>query len=827
MSSNITQPLHINLGEGEQKQKFSLRELVIKYLSYFPLFVLSFVICFGSAIMYIRYKVPIYKASVQVLVNNGGSNSYSQQDIVTQAVSGVRPINLENEMQLIKSLKLLEKVVENGAFNVVYSKEGNIKTFDAYNTTPFKFIPLRIDDSTSSYTIKLKNISNSGGQIETKSGVINFKWNDSISMPPISFKLMKLKEEIPTIIDPYVIKWKPFLRAAAEMQGRITVGTLSSKTSIIVLSVIGENRKRGEDFLNLLVQEISKSDVELKKEASVNTIEFINNRLDLVAKDLGDVELISTNAKKGSRFFETNDEYQYYQGRLIESEKQQESLEIEIATIGLIEEYVKNNKSVNKSKVIPSTFEINDNAFSGLVSKYNELQSRKERNDLVIKEDNTIVIELDNEIKQVKISLLEAAANLRNAKNAKIKTFNSRFTTDMGLLSTVPDKERIRLDLNRQKQIKEKLYLYLLQKREETAIASISTMSNYQSMDGASSSSTPIEPKADQIRTFALAIGLLFPIAFIYLLDSLNDKITRREDIVNKTNIPIAGEISHVESNQTIVVENSRNMVAEQFRIFRSNLQFILPNHSNKDGATTFLITSSISGEGKSFISLNLAAVLALTGKKVALLAFDLRKLKGLKLPEHIDDYTIGITNFLIGQTNDLTSIYKVLSKHPSLHIYNTGPIPPNPSELIISPRMDVLFKELKENYDYLVIDSAPVGLVSDSFSLSKYADSVIYIVRQRFTFKKQINFINDLKSSEKLTNMSIVVNDVNLAGRYGYYGYGYGYGYGYSYRYGLGYGYNRYIYGGKKNDPYFEANKNGYFDDTIKLSWWQKIFGK
>ncbi len=223
-----------------------------------------------------------------------------------------------------------------------------------------------------------------------------------------------------------------------------------------------------------------------------------------------------------------------------------------------------------------------------------------------------------------------------------------------------------------------------------------------------------------------------------------------------------------------------------------------------------------------------MAAVLALTGKKVALMEFDLRKLKGIKLPE-LDKLpsTKGITNYLIGQTNEIDGIYKTLANLPTLHIFNTGPIPPNPAELIINNRIETLFKELKAKYDFVVVDSAPVGLVSDSFALAKYADAVMYIVRQRYTFKKQLDFVNDLKKENKLRNMAIIVNDVNLAGRYGYYGYGYGYGYGYMYRYGLGYGYNRYIYGGKNKDPYFNENKRGYFDDKVKLSWWQKIFGK
>lgn len=827
MSTPNTTQLLQQLGNTEQKQKFSVRELVFKYLSYLPLFVLSFVIFFGSSILYIRYKVPIYNASVQVLVSNGGSNNVVQQDLISQAVSGVRPINLENEMQLIRSSKLLEKVVRQRNFNIVYRKEGNIKDYDAYDASPMELVPLKVEDSSKNYALNLKQLNDVGGVIVLEKGKIDFKWGDSIALPGFNFRFKKRFSTIGTIQEPYTVQYNSIAYAVKDVQGRLSIATLSSKTSILVINLTGENRKKVEDFLNLMVKEVVKSDVQQKQESSVNTIDFIENRLTKVAQDLSELEAAMKNTKNNPRFFDFQSEYTYYQGRLTESEKTVESLKLDISIIELIEDYIKNNKSYGKSKVIPSNFDVNDMAFNALIQKYNDVVQRKEKADLVTLKENTVIEELNNELNNVKANILEAATSLKNAKRLKISSFGNRFDTDLKNITAVPDKERQQQEIVRQKQIKEKLYLYLLQKREETAIASISTTSNYQPMDPAKASRFPIEPRADQIKTFALIFGLVFPVLFIYLLDLMNDKITTRQDIVTKSPIPIAGEISHVESNDSIVVENSRNIVAEQFRILRSNLQFILPLHKEGGGAKTLLVTSSVSGEGKSFISLNLAAVLSLTGKKVALMAFDLRKLKGLKLPGMEEYNEKGITNYLIGQTDHIAGLHQVLPKHPSLHVYNTGPIPPNPAELIISPRMEALFAYLKANYDYVVVDSAPVGLVSDSFALSKYADAVMYIVRQRYTFKKQLEFVNDLHREGKLTNMAIIVNDVNLAGRYGYYGYGYGYGYGYMYQYGLGYGYSRYIYGGKKKDPYFDANKKGYFDDEVKRSWWQKLFGK
>ncbi|MEI2709183.1 MAG: Wzz/FepE/Etk N-terminal domain-containing protein [Chitinophagaceae bacterium] len=275
MSLNTQIPSAVQPKDGlnEGKPNFSLREIMVKYLSYFPLFVLSLVIFLGSALMYIRYKVPIYRASVQVLVNNPLSNQ-AQPDLISQAVSGVRSINLENEMQLIRSKEILERVVKKGNYNITYAKEGNIKTFDAYTAAPFTFIPLKVADSGRIFQIKLVSIDNVGGKIELPKGKIDFKWNDSLNINQFAFRLMKNGTSIEQSSDPYIVKWKPTSYAASELQGRISISTLSTKTSILILSIIGENRRKGEDILNHLVQEIISSDIELKKEMSIEYHQF-------------------------------------------------------------------------------------------------------------------------------------------------------------------------------------------------------------------------------------------------------------------------------------------------------------------------------------------------------------------------------------------------------------------------------------------------------------------------------------------------------------------------------------------------------------------------
>jgi capsular exopolysaccharide synthesis family protein len=328
-------------------------------------------------------------------------------------------------------------------------------------------------------------------------------------------------------------------------------------------------------------------------------------------------------------------------------------------------------------------------------------------------------------------------------------------------------------------------------------------------LDPAGSSPVPVGTPDSQLYLVALAIGFVIPLIFVYLLDLFNNKINQRKDVTENCTIPIIAEISFVASVQNMLIGSSRSLVSEQFRVFRSNLEFLLPKNQNEILGKTILITSSMSGEGKSFISLNLSTVISLSGKKVALLEFDLRKLNSISIPELDGGESIGISNYLMGQVEDPSTLYKVLPKYPNLHIYRTGPLPYNPAELMIGSQMDNFFSYLKSNYDYIVVDSAPIGLVSDPYALANFSDAVIYVVRQRFTYKQQLETINELKETQKLKNMSLVVNDVKLSQRYGYYGYGYRYGYG------------------RRADVYSNSRKNYYFDSSEKEIWWRRILNK
>lgn len=797
-----------------QTTAYQLRELLFKYLAYLPLFILSVVVCVGIGYIYIKYTVPIYNASTLLLVKPGEDNTISQMggnDPVSIALTGGRKVNLDNEIEQLRSYPVIERVVRAGQFNLRYFTRGKINRYEIDRAGAFQCIPLSIPDSSQTYSFVVPAYTTRGGQI-TWGGPENdqyqqaFAWNDTFTVNGLKMVLVPNKGLVNNQI-PYTLTWVPIPQAIAEIQGGLSVVIPNPKTTTLQLNIRVENRQRGQNILNTLIEQYKIVDIDDKNRVARNSIAFIDQRLDIVQKELTQLELDIKNYKERNHISDLGVMSQQYAATTKQFQDAIDGLQTKLNLAAMVNDYL--NRPENSHKLIPSSMGIDDPTFMALVVNYNEVQLKKDKNAPYITKEGMITGDLDNQLAQTKKSMLVSLANYQKALREQLVTQQQHLAASDALLFSIPEKERELMDINRQKSIKESLYLYLLQKREEAAISSSSTVSNYQQLTPAVSSPVPIEPRTNNIRMFSLLLGIVLPFGIIFLIDLLNDKVTTREDIVQRVNKPLVGEISHAGlAGRHIIVSSARNVIAEQFRILRTNLEFQV---KGKAKPITFLVTSSISGEGKSFISLNLAGVLSLSNKKVALLEFDLRKLRK-EVYEGESPNTKGITNYLIGQITRPTDLITTVETLPNLHIFRSGPIPPNPAELVIGERVTAFMDWVKSEYEYIIIDSAPVGLVSDTYAFTAYADAVLYIIRQRFTFKKQVDFFADLVAQEKLPNPCIVVNDVQLGGRYGYYGYGYGYGgYGYMYRYGLynkrGYGYGYY----GKND------QEGYFDPPDK----------
>jgi capsular exopolysaccharide synthesis family protein len=569
--------------------------------------------------------------------------------------------------------------------------------------------------------------------------------------------------------------WSPVDQTAHEISSKFSVDWLDKKTSIIKLTIIIENLNRGKDILNALAKEYDRADLEEKSVASRNTIRFIDDRLDIISNELNGVEgtlesyqgrnqIVNVESQSGQAFSNSND-----------VSKDILDINIQKGVVQQIQGYF--NNPDNSSKLVPSSLGINDPTLGTLISKYNELELKKQTEKPRLSNNSIVLKDIDNQINDVKGSVLENLQNINKNLDLQQNSLQQKNNQYKEFLSSLPRKERVMQEIKRKQSITEGLYLYLLQKREEASIsAGAANVSVYKQIDKASGFG-PVEPNSLNIIMVSVILGLLMPIGLILIIDQLNDKVTTRNDITSKLAVPVLGELVNIPKRKTkgILVMN-RDLYGEQFRLIRTNLAL----SNNEIKSQVILITSSGINEGKSTISLNLAAVLAIPGKKVALLEFDLRK-PGITKNLGIDN-SKGLSDYLTGKSIDLSEIYQISKDISTLHIYPSGPIPSNPADLLLNENMLPLFEVLRKRYDYIIIDTAPVGLVTDAFILNKYTNQSIYIIRQRHTLRKQLEFINDIFNNHRLNDMGIIINDVKTGGKHGS---GYGYGENYNYVYG------------------------------------------
>lgn len=753
--------------KGDAVNKLTLKETIVKYLSYYPLFIASFVICLGTAVIYIRYTVPKYSTTALILVKDVTSSTSSGKasgDLVENALKG-GATNLENDMMLLRSSELMNKVVKKDNLNIRYYRIGSLVKADIYHFAPFNLLPIAIGDSNNITSFKVTNITTRGGELTT--GPENqekhkaFRWNTPFVVEDKKFVLVP-GADLHNDNGKYQVLWEPVAIAAAEISNNFSVGMSGNDNTIIELNLLTENLERGKDILNSITKEFIEANIEEKKEVANNTINFINERLAVVSKQLGGVEDNLEDFKGKSKLINPEQQSSEMLSNSQDISKALSNVAIQQNVVAMIRQYL--NDPAYAGKLVPSTLGLGDATLALLITKYNELQLKKEREAPLNASSSLVMNDLNNQIATDKASILESLQNLSKDFALQENGLQKQNQQYNEFLTSLPGKERSLQEMKRQQNITEGLYLYLLQKREETAVSASSSTSSYQQVDPATGYG-PVEPNKSSIYKMAAVLGLLLPIGFIYLRDILNDKIVSRNDITEKVQIPITGEIGHIESSKKLKQSQKNNrLIEEQFQIVRTNLSAL----HKKRNQNVFLVTSSVSGEGKSLISLNLATVLAKSGHSVALLQFDLRKPDGKHKEANNNK---GLSNYLTGECTDLAELYTINDAIPALHIFSSGPIHCNAADLLINDRLSLLFAAIRAQYDYVVVNSAPVELVSDALILGEYCDAVVYIIRQRFTQKKQLYVIDDIYKAGKLDNIYLILNDVKRKIRYGYYG--------------------------------------------------------
>ena len=580
------------------------------------------------------------------------------------------------------------------------------------------------------------------------------------------------------------------MRVAKGYCNSLSIAPTSKTTSVAVISLKNSSLQRGQDFINQLLEMYNRNTNNDKNEIAQKTAEFIDERIGIISKELGSTEADLESFKRDAGITDLTSEAQIALAGNAEYEKKSVENRTQISLVNDLRKYLRSNEY----EVLPSNVGLQDAALIGAIERYNEMLVERKRLLRTSTENNPAIVNLDTSIRAMKANVqatLEGTLQGLMITKSNLDREASRYSRR---ISNAPGQERAYVSIARQQEIKAGLYLMLLQKREENAIALAATANNAKIIDEAIADDIPISPKRSMIYLIALILGVGIPVGIIYLIELTKFKIEGRADVEKLTSVPVVGDIpltdeKNDKNGSIAVFENKNNLMSETFRNIRTNLQFMLDNDQK-----VILVTSTVSGEGKSFVSSNLAISLSLLGKKVVIVGLDIRK-PGLNKVFNLSSKEKGITQYLANPEMDLMSLIQQSDVNKNLYILPGGTVPPNPTELLARDGLDKAIEILKKNFDYVILDTAPIGMVTDTLLIGRVADLSAYVCRTDYTHKAEYTLINELYHEKKLPNLCTIINGVDLKRRkYGYYyGYGkYGKHYGYGKRYGYGYGYGQ-----------------------------------
>lgn len=755
-------------------EKSNLRSVVSGYIKYWPVFVVFVLIGVSLAWLRIRYTVREYVVSSTILIKDNKDGSAIPPGVGMADIDLFRSAkNIEDQIIMLKSKSLMERVLRELSFNTTFYQKGRVHDLELYHNLPVKLVVHKLEPGAYGRKFYISPGQNNSFILEEEAedGTLKgttYKFGQQINKRHAEFTVLEGGGGTMLGNEKMIFVFHDVAKLAGYYSGKLSITPVNKQSNAITVSLTDPVWEKSVDILNKLIEVYEQEAVEDKNLTAANSLSFIDERLRYLTAELNDVEKNVELYKKKNDLTDVSSEAELYLRSADEYNKQLAEFDIQIDLLKSIGAYLE--KEDNKYELVPSSLNIQDVTLLNLMSKFNELQLERQRMLHTTRPDNPLIVNLNEQLNNLRLNIVE---NIKNIQNGLIITRGNLVSSSSKFefrKKKVPVMERELLEINRQQGVKEGLYLYLLQKREESALSLAATVSNFRVIDPPSVS-YPIGPNVPLLYFIAVLLGLGFPFGILYIRNLLNDKIQDVKDIEMATRVPVLGEIARNKTKDPIVVLQERsNPLVEMFRLVRSNLQFTTAGKPNK----VILVTSSISGEGKTFFSINLAASLVLTGKKVVVLGMDLRK---PTLTRTVDiSESEGITSYLSSDTLTIDEIIRPSGVLDDLYIIPAGPVTPNPTELLMTSKVETLFETLKLSFDHIVIDSAPIGMVADSYSVAAYIDSTVYMMRCNYTLKEQIGIVDRIFREKKLKNPSIVLNDARLTKGYGY-GYGYGYG--------------------------------------------------
>lgn len=759
----------------QQEDEINFREVLEKYSYHWKWFLLGVMITLAAAFVYLRYATYQYEVSSTILIvdkENGGGLTSELSAFEDLGLFAGSKTSLDTEMSVLKSRTLMERVIKELGFHVSYYSKDRIGINEIYQEeAPFN-INLFVNDSIfyrldTTFSITARSASRfvlaDGNGDWVKECVfgetIKCKFGDLVATPT-TINNVKIGREI-------IVKIRPLEAVAINYKNRILIAPESKKSNLLILTLQDPVKIKAQAILDNLVSHYNKDAIEDKSQIAENTETFINNRIDDISVELTNLDLGVETYKVENRLTDMASEA----GIVLQSNAQLSNQIVDLTSQIKLIDYVINYMKTNKNDLIPANLGVLNETTSQNTLNYNRLLLERNRLLTGANEKNPIVINLNDQIVRLRESIDQS---LRNSRSSLSISLNETRIQERGLASkmySAPKKEREIKDIQRQQQIIETLYLYLLQKREENSISRAVTVPNAKVIDKAYGSNIPVSPNKMIMYIVAFFLGLFVPFLIISVRMQLDNKIHTREDVETMVKVPILGDIPTTKSNKKLIItEQDNSTVAESFRLLRTNVKFLLPGNANE--AKTIFITSTIGGEGKTFIAINLASALALLNKKVLLIGADIRK---PKIATYLNTkQEKGLAHFLIDNSLKVTDVI-VHHDKTNLDILETSNIPPNPSELLSNGRFDEVIAYGRANYDFVVVDTAPVNVVTDTLLMGHHADLFVYVIRANFLDKRLLTIPKMMHENKRLPYMALLINDTNFEKK----GYGYGYGYG------------------------------------------------
>lgn len=776
----------------DDSENIDIRETLESYLKYWYIFILTAIIGLVVAYIYLRYAPVVYKSTATLVIKNDSNTGLPEELAGIANFTGVlgrmNSSKLENDLIILNSKKLNEETVKALNLNITYQVDGNIKDSELYKDTPIVVKYLSFTDTTENelsrksqrLVIKIKSKYTYQIVDPVIANKEEFNFGDRITLPFGSITVLPNTTNTNNL-EGYVgkniiVSYYPIKDIATSYQKNVSIKNRVQNSNVIELSIESVVPEKAEDYLNELMFQFNEDAIEDQNEIAQKTSNFIDDRLAIITRELDSVEGNKVTFKTENRLTDIAAETQLTLQNASEFERRQFDIGTQLELSRSMIEFV---DEASTKDLLPANIGLNAENVNQAVTNYNQLVLERNRLLKNSTSKNPVIINITNQIEELKANILSSLENSRNSLQLTMKDLNIQEATLNSKIAKVPTNEKLFRGIERQQTIKEQLYLFLLTQREQTNISLSVTAPKAKVVDPAYTEKSPVSPQKLIIYAGGAIAGLIIPFLILYVSRLLSTKINNRKDVDRKLpNLAIIGEIPKLKRGEEDLIKvNDRSILAESFRILRTNLQYLFINKNiPKDKAKRIFVTSTIKGEGKTFIAFNLALSLSTTNKKVVLIGADIRNPQLQRYLPPGSKSLKGVTDFIIN--TDLKAKDLVLkSDYQNLDILLSGTIPPNPAELLMLDRTEEIFKELEKEYDYIIVDTAPSMLVTDTILINKYADIMLYVVRAGFTDKRLLEFPKDAISDKRLANVSVVLNNVTMSN----FGYGNKYGYAYS----------------------------------------------